>query len=504
MRGCVVELTNENDKKQCLENDPTCKTCFEVGCNKKMQYLQCLVTDEDQSKAWNNFESLSSPGACKKYDDECFIQVIGKDTVIRGCVGDYAAQNDLPLNFLSSVENKRIYQICSGHLCNDELVNPMYCLACNSINDQKCADDPMAHMYFRKRCHPLEVHHSGCYHFTNGSYVERGCISDLNDEWRVECESDSENCKKCVGLECNYKNEFLKCLSGFDDSNSKHESKLCRRYNDECFIHAGAVDGKVRRGCLSDLIDSPVSGIDIISDCRNLKICERCTWPNCNKRELEKEHCIVCSSEDEDNNYCKYGPTLEMRQQCPASLKLHGCYLSYGDVTTRGCVSQLDAEQRNECNDLNSQCKICHGDVCNKKRYFDECSDCSTEIDGDKCTVDPWNVTQRRCPNYMDQCYTHIENGFVRRNCTGDDFIPIADVCANSKHCVLCSGWRCNGLEIKRDQCISCDSNENPNCKNVETLDDNADVQKCPISVKPEGCYHFVDEQNGHHLRGNR
>ncbi|XP_055308419.1 uncharacterized protein LOC129572481 [Sitodiplosis mosellana] len=498
IRGCVSDLEGEI-KQKCLDNDDSCKTCTDPNCNSRANFSQCLVTDEDQSSAWNNFQSLSSPKMCEKYDEKCFIQVIKEDTVIRGCVDTYAAQNDLPSNFLNAVENKRTYEICSGPLCNNKEVEPMYCMTCNST-DENCIEDPRR-MYLIKRCRPLEVDHSGCYHFDNGSYVERGCIANLDEKQRAECESNSDECKKCLRNECNSKKQFLKCIWSINEDVSR-PSKQCRNYNDECFILVK--NATVKRGCLSDWIDSPVPGIDILSDRRNSDIYERCSLVNCNKREIEPEYCLVCSSDDKI--HCKYGPTAEMKQKCPMRVKKLGCYLQEGDIVKRGCVSEFSREERHAC--VNDTCKICKGDTCNAKRSFEVCKTCSSRND-EYCISKPWMASERICPNYMDQCYVHVKKGIVQRNCIGEFFVTTLGECINSvedctksEYCLPCTGYKCNGNAITPEVCIVCDSHQNATCKSISMYQEQFFTQECPLSVEPQGCYHFVSKEDGRHIRG--
>lgn len=480
-----------------MTNDDSCKSCFDQNCNSRANFSQCLVTDADQSKAWNNFESRSSPKMCKNYNEQCFVQVIKEDTVIRGCVDTYAAEHDLSVNFLNEIENNRTYQICSGHLCNNKEVTPMYCMNCNST-DETCIDDPYS-LYLRKRCRPLEVHHSGCYHFDNGSYVERGCIANLDDKQRTDCESDSDKCKKCIGTECNTKKNFLKCLWSLND-NIIRLPKLCRRYNDECYILAK--NGMVRRGCFSDLIDTPIHGVDIMIDRQNRDIYERCITAECNSREVETEYCTVCSSDTDNKNQCKYGPTDDMRKQCPIRLKKLGCYLQKENIVNRGCVTELSQKERNECRSLNGTCKICEGDACNKKSFFEICKTCSSEND-ENCISKPFLTADRTCPNYMDQCYVHVKDGIVKRNCIGDGFINTIEECADSEYCTHCTGgYKCNSNELRPEVCFDCDSNQNATCKSMSSFEQQFFIKECPIAVQSQGCYHFIDKNNGRHLRG--
>lgn len=496
-RGCVKDLENEL-KETCLANNETCKTCIELNCNSRSNFSECLVTDEDQSRAWNKYESLSSPKVCKNYIDECFIQVIEEDTVIRGCLSDYAAQNDLPLNFLNQVENNKTYEICSGSLCNDKEVKPLYCLSCNST-DKRCAEP--FDLYLRKRCQPLEINPAGCYHFEDGinnTYYERGCITHLDGKRRADCESDSDTCKKCFGNECNSKKKFMRCVWSINDNTVQLPNKLCQRYEDSCVIFAR--NGAVRRGCYSELVEE--IGFDY-NDRGNRDIFEGCQNENCNNRKIESEYCMVCSSEmANDNNKCRYNPTDDMRQKCPVRLRKLGCYLQLEKSTKRGCVSELNKEDRIKCRTGDTTCKICNGEYCNKKRSFERCKSCISSDDED-CMDKPWISADRTCPNYLDSCYTHVQDGVVRRNCIGDGFINSTEQCNNSEHCLPCSDdYKCNGEQITPEICYSCDSHVNATCKNISWLDEKYYVQECPISIRKQGCYHLIEKENKRHERG--
>lgn len=272
-------------------------------CNSRSNFTECLVTDEDQSKASNNFDSLSSPKICKNYVDKCFVQVIKEDTVIRGCLDDYAVENKISSNFLDEVKNKRAYRVCSENLCNDDHVKPLHCITCNST-DPICTAKRHTIINdgskYEKRCYPLEVIPSGCFHFDNGSFVERGCVSHLEEKQRAECEPDSDECKKCFWNGCNTKTGFLKCIS-----NEAQVSKLCSAYEDQCFTLTK--DDTVYRGCLNDIYINLKNGFDIRQEQRNRDNFEECGYDNCNNKQIESESCIVCKSEKgDDSEFCKY------------------------------------------------------------------------------------------------------------------------------------------------------------------------------------------------------
>lgn len=513
IRGCVVELEG-SEKETCMSNGETCKTCFEGDlCNRQSNFSKCFVTDQPITNALPPyvFDTKSTPKICTKYNDTCFIQVLENDTVIRGCVDEYAAQNDLSSNFLSeNGASNRTYQLCSTPLCNENQLNALFCLACSSTDDKNCASEPSI---YQKKCQ-LEINSSGCYHFDNGSYVERGCIVDLTEDHRTNCESNSENCKQCTKDECNNKIKFMTCIWN-NLTQTNDNPKICKGYDDQCYIHA--LRGLVRRGCLNDDRDSYAN---ILSDCKNEpEICELCSESNCNSRVLPEEHCYSCNSRV-GNIDCKYNPPPDMIVKCLTHLKKYGCYHLYenqfgmgGSVSERGCVSYLDSNMRTMCQtpSTNSTCKICDGDGCNKRVTFQMCADCSSKTN--KRCIDCWTnihgprIKSRECENYMDQCYTHVdENGIVTRNCT-DPLINTPEKCTSDpEHCHLFEESMANGNKVERDNCVSCDSNENPKCRSthgiIDTLLEKTLFKEYPLSIIYKGCFHFVDKKSDRHIRG--
>lgn len=509
--------------QKCLANDDSCKTCFETdGCNRQQRFSECFVTDQPLTSAEPpyEFDTKSSPKICVKYNDTCFTQVLKNDTVIRGCVNEYAAENDLPSSLLSENEgNNRTYQTCSSPLCNEKPLAASFCFACNSIDDSKCRENPIETV----KC-PMEINPSGCYHFDNGSYVERGCIAKLNADQRVNCESDSENCKKCAGNECNDKSKFLACYS-YDTSKNVTEGRsyselfananrtVCKRYDNECYIHV--FNETVRRGCLNDAEDESVTIPNIPSDCKdNPKVCELCSGYLCNDRILSAEYCYSCRSPTMKNDDCQLGPKPNMKIKCPLTLKKFGCYLwtdkfEYGNRNahvSRGCVSDLDPKSRSVCEtpSTDATCKICDGDGCNGKVFFQTCVDSSSETDENcvECYSKHSKINTRQCEDYMAQCYTHVENGIVTRNCT-DSLVNTSEKCTSDpKHCLPCSGALCNGQAVERDICVSCDSEVDPNCRSISNTTDESIFTEYPISIINTGCFHFVDRSTDRHIRG--
>lgn len=486
MRGCVANLEGE-EKENCLENDKICKSCLRNGCNRKRAFAECMVTNgvvHVKYKPKQPFDDKLFTKICKKYDDSCFVLANDLNIVFRDCLSEYSEKNEVSINFLSEHHNSTSYEVCSEPLCNDHDIQPFYCLSCDSRYDGNCMNTSSSE---RKRC-SLEVNPSGCYHF-DGNHIERGCITDLDEEKRELCESDSETCKKCIGNECNSKAVFQKCLATDGEG---FNNKTCKRYTDECFIHVS--DNNVRRGCVSDLIESPIDGIDIVADCENDEICEKCSdRNNCNDREIEGEYCLVCTSTDD--LFCLHYPeSLNASEQCPLTLKQIGCYLQQDGFwyAERGCMSHLDSTRQLGCKTSNSTCKMCLGNNCNEKRRFQTCADCNSKVDGKDCIDKAFIAKIRTCDDYHGECYTQVENADVIRNCTGDNIIPNADTCKeNPDNCKLCSDSSfCNDRTIRTLKCVTCDSLTDSSCASNTTFEK---FSTCPLSVHEPNCYHMID-----------
>lgn len=470
-----------------------------MNCNLKKNLPVCYYYENKLSFGPQNGQMKY----CKGYNDECFTLVTEDETIVKDCLHEYAERNNLPINFLSDKYNRSSYSVCSSRLCNDQEVKPTNCITCDSRHHLGC-NGPFTttwRRYFFHKC-PLELNPSGCYHF-NANYTQRGCMADLIDEKRVLCEQDSDLCKKCVGIECNGKTEFQTCLTDNQLTPSLSQSKVCKRYLDECFTRLNrTAGGGVLRGCTSDLTNLSADEFDFDVDCQNV-YCRTCSdRQNCNDVTIEPEFCVDCH----DMAECVESPNFDMIKQCPLSLNRMGCYLHKDTLfhVDRGCVSELDAELQSEC-EQGDRCKICMGNSCNLKADFQECNACDSgsgsDADKERCLTRPWHSTFVTCPNYDDECYTFIKNDTVMRNCIGDTNILNAEECdRNAGYCERCSGkGYCNDVVLTQETCISCDSSVDPTCATNTTFES---IETCPLWIHPQTCYHFISETTGVHKRG--
>lgn len=488
-RGCVANLDDPQNFEMCKESSDICKICVENECNFKENFPQCIqksVTIENKMKG-------SDWKICDDYNDKCFIYV-DKESVTRGCIFEHMNSNIATDDDLIKHFNSSTYRICSTPLCNDDEIEIEFCIACDS-QDTNCKNDVTSKMH--KICR-LAQGLKGCYHFDDGHHVQRGCISEIEDVTFEEiCESNSDNCKKCIGNDCNSRQtDFQRCLVS-DHVNvqktniAELESQICTTYTDECYTHVS--NDIVRRGCLSNVADIQLS-------CNNPDNCEKCSGTiDCNNKTIEKEYCTVCDSESESS--CIGEPSASTRAQCPLAIRPLGCltYQNEKNVVKRDCMSS-DSSMRQLCLDGNDDCQYCVGNECNKNPSFLQCYSCSSKKSDEHCINQPGEVELKTCKHYSKECFTLVsDNGTVTRGCSSDFIGDIGD-CSNIDTCLRCSGETgCNNVFIESESCVSCESNDNSAC----ILEPLTSSEICPRkTIRPQGCYHFIDDSNEYTRRG--
>lgn len=179
-----------------------------------------------------------------------------------------------------------------------------------------------------------------------------------------------------------------------------------------------------------------------------------------------------------------------------------GCYLRQTEQKTeRGCVANLKSEDKMECINSSHECKTCNENNCNEKSVFQVCNHCSSDTDGKACISGAQKLNEKQCPNYMDQCYIHLENGVVRRGCTNDLITPV-ECKFSPENCELCIDRECSKRSLEPQNCVTCDSKMNEICLSVSNLNDTSLYEKCSISIKDKGCFHYINNHTNRHIRG--
>lgn len=273
-------------------------------------------------------------------------------------------------------------------------------------------------------------------------------------------------------------------------------SKECECESDSCFTHIS--HGIVRRGCLKDSIQSFYfeKKIDLITDCKDKSMCELCSGKNnCNNKDVPAETCIECDSESDIN--CVHTPNPTMIKECMVSIQPRGCFVQKAVVSNikRGCISDLNEIEAKKCTREGSTCKSCIGNNCNMDIKFQSCHFCDSSKDNGKCVNNAQET--KICKDFAAKCFIRVENNTVSRGCLGEDMSEEECFIDNCKICQHLAD--CNNENIKTEVCISCDSKTDATCKTNATATVN---EICPLSINHQGCYHFIDEAEGHQRKG--
>lgn len=495
-RGCVADIATPAQAEQCgRPGDDACKTCVGNDCNQEAGFAQCKqcssVTDVDCFRGPRWVHSVT----CPDYLDTCFLHV-QNNTATRGCLGN-ATEPAVGVDCADG-DGERC-AVCRGADCNDQLLDGEFCLHCDSATDPRCGQAPDWTM--RKQC-DLSVQPRGCYRYDDGAgTVRRGCVSDIGAAEAERCRQQGDQCKTCVGDDCNARPAFQTCrVCNSTQSASCIRSpgafavQTCRQYDDVCYAHA--VDDVVTRGCLAA---APAA---VRETCEtNAALCETCPGPGCNSKLVDGEFCMRCDSRVDANCHANLDHTL--RVQCPLAVTQRGCYRQEvaGGHVLRGCVADFNATEAASCAADGTKCKTCIGNDCNAKVQFQQCKVCnSTENLSCIRNAAAVSVGTVLCERYTDECVTHVADDVIVRGCAAEQSAAVqADCRSNPDLCEKCTGEACNAKIVDGEFCLTCDSTTDPNCRLQMSIGMRT---QCSLAVAPLGCFHRVNEQNGVVRRG--
>lgn len=163
-------------------------------------------------------------------------------------------------------------------------------------------------------------------------------------------------------------------------------------------------------------------------------------------------------------------------------------------VTRRGCVTSLAENMLRECQD-GTDCKICHGNMCNKKETFQKCFACNSE-DDPNCATLRGQLTEKVCDDYMDTCKVYVRpNRTTHRGCFKDDQVECSP---QSINCKSCTENECNGeiFPANRISCYNCEG-ENANSDCYKNLENNTELSyPCETFNFRDSCYLYITDQN--------
>ena len=492
-RGCLNNITRY-EIDHCRNGGDNCKTCLGNDCNAKVSFQQCRACSSKDSVTCIRAAGAMPIKTCKNYYDECFVHV-ANDTITRGCLGDQSSEQ--LVNFGEDCKNEDVCEKCSGEQnCNNKIVDGEFCLTCDSGSDRNCRTNVSIAM--RAQC-PLAIKPLGCYRLEDrgGKTVKRGCLSNVTHYEIDHCRKNGDNCKTCVGNDCNAKIGFQQCrvCSSKNSINCIRAPgavpfRTCKRYEDECFVHV--LNDTITRGCLNERVD----GVSFQEDCKNGDLCEKCSNDkNCNNKIVDGEFCLTCDSQTDPN--CRANVSIALRTQCPLAVKPLGCYRfedEEGSIVKRGCLSSVTRDEIEHCRQEGDNCKTCLGNDCNSKTSFQQCRVCSSK-ESVNCIRAAYAMGSKTCKNYYDECFVHVNNDTITRGCLGEsaqEGVNFQKDCENKDVCEKCSNeQKCNEKTVDGEFCLTCDSTTDPNCRTNVTFEMRA---QCPLAVSPLGCYRFEDD----------
>lgn len=501
-RGCLSDI-RPDERQMCRREEENCKTCAGDDCNAKISFQRCHVCNSTQSVNCIRVPSIFPVATCRNYLDECFTHV-RNNSVARGCVLQSNSET-IDLDCRGKKVKTDYCDRCKNGRCNDRTVEGEFCLTCDSDVNANCRTNLSYQM--RTQC-TLAVRPLGCYRFEDeGDVVKRGCLSDVRDDERKMCREEGNDCKTCVGDDCNKKVEFQRCVACRSVGNdtvcemnaASYDNTLCKNYLDNCFTHVR--NNVTTRGCLLEQ-KNDVVGVDFQRECTDPDLCRKCeNRDSCNDAPVVFE---TCGIQDAPGN--PFRPT-----QCPKAVAQLGCYRAFDKftgVSTRGCVSQLPSPKRQLCREEGDACKTCKstavGQVCNAIDSFTQCYGCDSSSNPN-CAVNPTDGMIVTCGSYNDTCFTSLSssNDQVRRGCLNDMSSQFISSCrTNDRNCEICLDGHgaCNNRSVGIERCIECDSKVDPNCINRLYLFGEGKVCNANQPLRWQGCY--LSMEDGHVRRG--
>lgn len=490
-RGCLSDLP-PIEYNECQSNQTACKLCQGPNCNNRDTFQQCYRCNSTENVDCIRATHWLTPVTCKAYNDECYVHV-ANDVVTRGCL-----RESTNFNMQEECTDSDICEKCNGKAgCNNKTVEGEFCMTCDSTIDPNCRTNLTIDL--RTQC-SLAVTPLGCYRFEDdGDLVKRGCLSDIRADERQMCRQQGDNCKTCLGDDCNTRISFQTCHACNSTASvncirapSIFPVVTCHDYLDECYTRV--INDTIDRGCLRQTASSNEG---LMEDCRDQDVCVTCmNKTRCNSKKIDGEFCLTCDSQIDPN--CRTNVTFEMRKQCALSVKRMGCYRfeDDDDLVKRGCLSDIRPDERQMCRRQGDNCKTCAGDDCNAKISFQQCRVCNS-TESVNCIRVPSIFPVATCRDYIDECFTHVRNDTVVRGCIShSNNRLIKRDCGNdviTDYCDRCKNGECNNHTVEGEFCLTCDSNDNPNCRTNLTFEMR---KQCSLAVRSMGCYLFKDDGN--------
>ena len=245
------------------------------------------------------------------------------------------------------------------------------------------------------------------------------------------------------------------------------------------------------RGCTSELEST---------DCSPQTInCRECSGKNCNGEIFPSSrlNCVQCNSSSKTDD-C-YIPSNSTTADICLNYNFRDSCFSYVDSSKkvhRGCLSD-NSEYSELCKEDGENCFTCSNQNCNLESIVKKpelsCIICDTML-GDDCSwgfnpLGGMKCKLNRLFNEVETCYSvQISDVTVIRGCTLD-----GNVCRSSLHCLRCTGNGCNNLNIVKQSCIKCSSENDENCGMYPHLATNYTCEGT-VEYDKRGCFMSLNE----------
>ncbi|XP_039432771.1 uncharacterized protein LOC120415348 [Culex pipiens pallens] len=343
--------------------------------------------------------------------------------------------------------------------------NMQLCLSCAG-GETSCNDERIGAF----SCPNASDH---CYVRNINGRIDRGCLQNLtNEAERSPCLNEADSsCLTCSGLVCNRAlwPTCHVCQESTDDATCRDgqpgAGAFCGRFSEESGCFERIVNGRVERGCRSDLGEDPCDGNEH---------CRVCEGSDCNRdaaREFQVTKCVQCKADgtDEDGS-CLSGSIAPTNCGGPSDEKCYSRILP-GGILERGCQASLTQDEVQNCN--GTKCNICQGDGCNRGIFPVDrltCNQCKSNNSTD-CGLgltDESKTVVCKIFKEHNRCYSRFgPDDHFERGCEADMGLQ-ANACDNVRDCMVCAGKNCNTIAAAQleqlPKCQRCSSADDHNC----------------------------------------
>lgn len=468
--------------------------------NDEIRTTSCITCDFTQDPGCKNDINSGMSKECPKNQHKstgCY-HFEERNKIKRGCIS--AIEDGDLRNICTS--NSDYCKSCHGNNCNSRQSGFLKCLSGNQLEpsntDTSALESKICTNYIDE-----------CFIHVANNTVQRGCLGDAiqsqNDkidkiDFLRDC-ANADICEKCSDQNnCNNKIIEAEYCTICD---TKDEPK-CRLAPSQ--LMRGRCPLTIRPfGCLLFKYDTLHVKRDCMSSDANLRQlclndtdeCKYCFGIECNIKEYFAQ-CFSCRSDaDKNGEDCIQRPWLTELQTCKLYMDECFTHISENGILTRGCLDDFFLESEKCTGDT---CWRCNGPLgCNRFAVQSEsCLSCDS-IDNPLCKANFTFAISKKCPQKTIMnlgCYQFIDksNGHTKRGCISSlSAIEQKLATSQSAEWKLCKGRDNCNLRESFVKCLSCNSDDDPNCTSNPTSSDIA-VKVC--NNYDDSCYSLIGAHN--------